>query len=256
MAGRIGDDWFGRELRQNLAAAGIDTSLLQHDGTTASGMSVAIVDRQADYGAVVASGANQLLDLEGIALPDGTGLVLLQNEIPEPANIAIAQKARAAGATVVLNAAPMRDMHLSLLACVDILILNRVEASAYFATEEMDYRQIANQMEDRGSGPRWIIVTLGSDGLILHQAHEAPQRHQAFPVKARSTHGAGDHFVGALAAALIAGATVAEAVPYAQAAAALFVESDPSMVGKGPDVTRIETMLAEQSAVPSKSRKQ
>ena len=45
----------------------------------------------------------------------------------------------------------------------------------------------------------------------------------AFEVDVISTHGAGDMFVGALAAEVDAGRTIQEAIPFAQAAAALHV---------------------------------
>jgi ribokinase len=53
-AGRIGNDEAGASMRTRLQAAGIDISQLQQ-GAGASGMSVAIVTKDGDYGAVIMS---------------------------------------------------------------------------------------------------------------------------------------------------------------------------------------------------------
>ena len=98
-----------------------------------SGMSVAIMDAEGDYGAVIVSGANLQIDPEGLnrdALwQDATHLVL-QNEIPEALNVAAARAARARGLAVVLNAAPARDLSEALAQVIDILVVNAGEAEA------------------------------------------------------------------------------------------------------------------------------
>lgn len=245
MVARIGNDWFGSQLRQDLIDAGVDISQVQADDSAASGMSVAIVDQQADYGAVVASGANQTLDPDGIDLPGNMALLLLQNEVPEAVNLALAKRAKAAEAVVVLNAAPMREMNPALLATVDILIVNRVEAQAHLMVDSTNRAQLKDCLEERDTGPERVIVTLGADGLISHRIGQASYHHPSFEVETHSTHGAGDHFIGALAAGLVAGSEFERAIDYAQAAAALFVAEASSGRSK-PDIGRIEAMLAKR----------
>ncbi|WP_299730331.1 PfkB family carbohydrate kinase [uncultured Tateyamaria sp.] len=203
-AGRAGSDRFGDMLRETLQTSGIDLSQLQHD-TGPSGMSAAILNADGDYGAVIVSAANLNIDAEQIHIPTGTTLVLLQNEIPEAVNLAIAQKARDAGAQVWLNAAPARLLPDDLIGLIDLLILNRVEADFY--SNETRFAK--------------ILTTLGAQGVVFEgNDHPAPK------VKAHSSHGAGDMFVGALAAQVDAGKTLPEAIDFAQAAAALHVASD------------------------------
>ena len=76
-------------------------------------MSVAISDAGGDYGAVIVSGANLLVDPAALAEPglwqDARALIL-QNEMPDAINIAAARAAKTAGATVCLNAAPYRPL--------------------------------------------------------------------------------------------------------------------------------------------------
>jgi ribokinase len=221
MAGRIGSDAFGRTLLDTLTEARIDTTLLQRDPGP-SGMSVAIEDASGSYGAVIVSAANLNLDPDRIEIAPGTSHVLLQNEVPEDVNLAVAAKARAAGARVVLNAAPARPFTTRLLSLTDLLVVNRIEAEdlAGPVAPEDAARSLATR------GPAAVIVTLGAGGLVLWadgMLHRAP----AHPVDVVSTHGAGDAFLGALAAELSRGAALPAAARYGQAAAALHVSLPP-----------------------------
>ena len=56
--GRVGDDAFGRRLRENLVGAGVDVAEVCVDPQAGSGMSAAILQDDGDYGAVIVSGAN------------------------------------------------------------------------------------------------------------------------------------------------------------------------------------------------------
>ncbi|MGC3940113.1 PfkB family carbohydrate kinase [Roseobacter sp. EG26] len=202
-AGRAGSDTFGDKLRASLLSGGVDTSQLQRDSGP-SGMSVAILDAKGDYGAVIVSAANLLIDADKIEIPTQTSLVLLQNEVPEDVNIRVAHKARAAGARVWLNAAPARPLPIELLQLTDLLVVNRVEAAFY------------RHLQD---GPK-VLTTLGPDGVCY-----AGNTYPGFSVEVTSSHGAGDMFMGALAAAVDGGKTIEGAIDFAQAAAACHVAS-------------------------------
>ncbi len=224
-AGRIGSDGFGKKLMSTLAASTVDTSQVRKDPGP-SGMSVAIVDTRGAYGAVIVSAANANIDPDDITVPDGAALVLLQNEIPEPANLRIAEKAHAKGARIILNAAPARPADPRLLDLVDVLVVNRGEAES-LSGRSCPTPQLAGQAAAAIADGRFaVLVTLGADGAVLQAPGQAGARHfPAHPVDVVSTHGAGDMFVGALAARLATGTATAEAIGYAQAAAALHVAS-------------------------------
>ncbi|MEM9432689.1 MAG: PfkB family carbohydrate kinase [Pseudomonadota bacterium] len=203
-AGRTGSDQFAGLLRAALDSNRIDKSQLQRDPGP-SGMSAAIVDAQGDYGAVIVSAANLNIDGDQIKIPDGTTLVLLQNEIPEAVNLSVAKRAKAAGAQVWWNAAPARSTSVEFSALVDLVIVNRVEAGFY-------------QGKLAGCD---VLTTLGPDGVMYQDRSFA-----ALQVAVTSTHGAGDMFVGALAASVAQGTQMAAAIAFAQAAAALHVSRD------------------------------
>ena len=205
-AGRAGSDRFGDMIREALEASGADLSQLQQDAGP-SGMSAAIVNAEGEYGAVIVSAANLNIVAEDVVIQDDVSLVLLQNEVPQDVNLAVARKAQAAGAQVWLNTAPARALPHELVEAVDLLIVNRVEAEFY---------------ADLGLCIE-TLTTLGAGGVSFQGLHIPGHNVDVF-----STHGAGDMFVGALAARVAEGFSITEAIGFAQAAAALHVASDLS----------------------------
>jgi ribokinase len=148
MIGRVGEDAFGKTLLANLLNEGVDVSGVSVDASVGSGMSVAILQDDGDYGAVIVSGSNlcidtNMLDAHWTAL-GGTKILVLQNEVPDAVNLAIAKTAHAAGAQVVINAAPARELSQGLLAQIDVLIVNRVEGNEWLHRD---------QRGERSSGP-------------------------------------------------------------------------------------------------------
>ena len=226
MLGRVGGDVFAASLVDNLRAAGVDTALIQRDDAAMSGLSVAVVGADGEYGAVVVSSANRQLSAQGFAMPQGARVLVLQNEVPEAVNRAVAAEARKSGAAVVLNAAPMRPMAPELLALVDLLVVNRVEAEELFATpiqSPEDALEAATRAPGDFDGE--TIVTLGSDGLVHRDRSGRARHHATRQAPVAAAHGAGDVFVGALAARMAASAAMEDAIADAQAAAARFVST-------------------------------
>jgi ribokinase len=211
-------------------------------------MSVALVEPQGDYGAVLVSGVNLALDAaavaEAAALIGGARWLLLQNEVPEEANIAAAEAAQSAGCRVMLNAAPMRELPLALLSRVDILVVNAVEAEALCGSPVESIAGAAEAATALLGLVPCAIVTAGGHGLAIAGRDGAHHTIPAHDVVVCSTHGAGDAFAGALGARLAAGAAVWDAARYANAAAALVVATPPEGRGKlGPQ--SVEALLAE-----------
>lgn len=218
MVGRIGRDAAGAEMRGALALAGVDDrGVREVDAPT--GMSVAISVPGGDYGAVIVSGANLLNDGR---LPDGPApnVAVIQNEVPEAANLAFAG-ALPDSCTLIWNAAPAKGLMAALADRTDVLVVNRVEAADLSG---MDDTGIAAHMLSRRIRGE-VLLTLGAEG-VLHGGEAGVSHHPGMAARAVSTHGAGDMFTGALAARVAGGATVAEAIAFAQQAAAMFVASE------------------------------
>ena len=210
-AGRVGSDSFADLLTKQLEGSSVNFSALQV-GPGASGMSVAIVEASGEYGAAVVSGENTNINETLIKIPENTGVLLLQNEISETVNLEIAKKAKAVGCKVWLNAAPAKKINSAFFSLVDICIVNRVEAEFYnFINSNKTHKNLT------------IIKTLGQEGLELIEPSGKVRKIPAFKVNPISSHGAGDMFIGALAARYLIGDTMENALIYAQAAAALFI---------------------------------
>jgi ribokinase len=229
MIGRVGDDDFGRRLLSHLRDAGVDASHVRIDPGAGSGMSVAIIDAEGDYGAVIVSGANLRLgeaDLEAArdAIQKARVLVL-QNEIPEATNVAAAELAKRHRVRVILNAAPARPLEPALAANVDLLVVNAVEAEMICGVAVTGLRAAAEAAALLSKQAANVVVTAGGLGLAVAERGNTPFAEAAHPVQLVDTHGAGDAFIGALAARWAGGAPVVEAVRFANAAAALFVST-------------------------------
>jgi ribokinase len=249
LLGRIGTDAFGNELRAFLAAQGVDLGFVQQTAEGHTGTAIITV-ANADNTIVVIPGANALVDRSDVAtvsLARGD-VAVSQFEIPLPAISAFFERARAAGATTILNPAPAIEFDTGLLDLVDILILNETELGFLTKTELRDSDDHARFIEAarrlQTDRDRIICVTLGKRGvlaLIDGRSLIVPGR----AVEAVDTTGAGDCFVGALAARLAAGESIRDALDYANAAASICVQrmgAAPSM----PTAAEVEVALGER----------
>jgi ribokinase len=227
MIGRIGADDFGTRLLAHLDEAGVNRNAVETDPVAGSGMSVALVDPQGDYGAVIVSGSNLRMPPEQCAQQflslGGASILVLQNEIPEAVNLAVAKTARAAGARVLLNAAPARPLSAEFLDQVDILVVNRVEAEMMSGLTVSDQASAEAALPALRGHARDVIITLGGEGLVFGAKSGAPHRLAPHKVAVVSTHGAGDSFLGTLAIMFTRGASLADACDAANRVAARFV---------------------------------
>ena len=237
MAGRVGRDSAAETIRAEMDAAGVEHSLvLETDAPT--GMSVAITLPSGEYGAVIVPGAN--LDNDGdISWREPPLAGLLQNEIPEAANLAFASRLPP-DSLLIANAAPARRLPVELAERIDVLIVNLIEAEGLTGRHNPDAALTALAGMVRGA----VVLTRGANGVILLEDGQVT-RHPAFSTKVVSTHGAGDMFTGALAARITAGDSLQSALPFAQAAAGLFVSSP---VDRRSEVTHtaVEAFLARR----------
>ena len=158
-----------------------------------------------------------------------------QFEIPQATIGAFFKRARAAGATTILNPAPAMACSPELLDLVDILILNETELGLLAQAELHDTDEPARFIEAARRLPtasdKIICVTLGKRGVLALVGGE-PSLIAGRIVKAVDTTGAGDCFVGALAAQLANGKAIRDALEYANAAASICVQrmgAAPSM---------------------------
>jgi ribokinase len=246
LIGRLGTDAFGQQLRTFLTAQAIDLTHLKDTAEVHTGTAIITV-ADADNTIVVVPGANALVcaeDVAAVVLAKGD-VAVSQFEIPQATIHAFFQRARAAGATTILNPAPAIPFGKDLLDLVDILILNETELGFLTGTElrdSDDYERFIEAAQPLQGGGRIICITLGKRGvlaLIDGQASVIAGR----VVKAVDTTGAGDCFVGALASQLTGGTAIRNALDYANAAASICVQrmgAAPSM----PTAAEVAALLS------------
>ncbi len=229
--GAVGNDDPGKFLLSVLQENGVDTHQVKVISTVPSGMSVAIMDAEGDYGAVVVSNANNLIDPQQLVqagLWQDAGMLLLQNEVPEAVNLQAATEAKKHGALVCLNAAPARELCAPLQACIDLLVVNAVEARDLSGITVNDLQQACTAAEALSGRFKAVVVTAGEHGVAFCEAGNGSQSLPAQKVELISTHGAGDCFMGMLCASLLQGQPLAQAVANANQAAAEHVSRRPS----------------------------
>ncbi|HEX9044756.1 MAG TPA: ribokinase [Candidatus Limnocylindrales bacterium] len=235
--GAVGTDAFGGEALAALGAAGVDTSSVAVIPDAATGVAAILVDDQGENLIAVASGANGLVDTAAVRAAfrrlgslDGD-VVLVSHEIPTATARAALQMARAEGGRTILNPAPAAGLDRTTYGLADIITPNRYEAAMLAGIDRTkqpsDYGRVARRLLDGGgAGPgvrEAVIVTLGGAGALLVSADapDAPIVLPPYRVDPVDTTGAGDAFVGALAAALAEGRDLSGALRRALVAGAL-----------------------------------
>ena len=223
MAGRIGTDNFGKQIYDTLSNQNINLDGLKMVDE-ATGMSVALIGYDGIYSAVVVSGVNQTIDLSDIAVPDDLSVLVLQNEINTDANFDIVKKVPES-TFVIFNAAPALTPNKDFFERIDLLIVNQLEAKMLINEEPSIFNNFDALQKLQNLGPKEVIITLGADGYTGISKNEEIFSEPGIKVDVLSTHGAGDSFVGTLAAFICKGEPISVAAQYAQASSALHVKT-------------------------------
>lgn len=243
--GMVGADPYGAQLRNLLAAEGIGTEGLATSPEPTGTAHVSVLD-SGENSIVVVSGANAAvtgLDSGQRGTIATAACLVIQCELPVPVLSLAIDTARANGVFTVLTPSPVVPLPAGLLAAVDLVVPNRLEATEL--TGESDPTLAA---ESLSSGKRWAIVTLGADGAVVAYDGTALGLAPARPVHAVDTTAAGDTFVGALVARLasVSGrgeAEMVEAVRWATVASSISV-TRPGATSSMPTFAEVAAILA------------
>lgn len=223
MVGSVGDDQDGADQIDALELAHVDTRLIRRVVGTPTGSAVVVVDAQGENSIVINAGANGFVSPSNLYGAPTASVVIAQTEVSAAAVTAAARHARAHGARLIVNNAPVIHLGAEVLLACDPLVVNEGEARLMIediAPGSAHSREhLASQLA-RLCGCRSVVVTLGKDGcawITDGQSGTVPGRTIAEVV---DTTGAGDTFVGALAAALALGDPLPVAAETATDAAA------------------------------------
>jgi len=225
--GRVGDDGFGGPLVRSLSDKGVDTTLVQEVPDSSTGAAFITVTPDGENAITVAPGANRRLtaeDVDHASESIGAAQVLVaQMEIPPEVVLRAVEVAAESGIRSLVNLAPPFEVQRALLEKLDPLVINEHEA-AFLLGERVEGVDGALDAAPRllSLGPASVVVTLGEDGVVF-SGSEAAKHLPAPRVEVVDTTGAGDAFVGALAARLAEDAPLEDAVAYAVRAGAAAV---------------------------------
>lgn len=251
MVGRVGEDEFGRSLRDDLAAERINVESVRGDREAATGVALILVEHDGSNRIVVIGGANARMGAEEAerarALLAVCNVVLMQLETPLPVVREVALAARERGVLSVLDAgaATPAAAEMGLPGLVDVLSPNEPETEALtgIAVRNLETAREAAQAL-REMGAHEVILKLGRDGAWW-SGPEGEAHFPAFPVDPVDTTAAGDAFTGCLAVGLAEGQGLREAIVRSNAAGALAcltLGAQPSM----PTAEQLEAFLRER----------
>ena len=212
MAGAVGKDAFAGAALDLLRREGVDLALVRpvHRPT---GLAAIMVGGSGENLIAVASGANA--DVRAEMVPDDMltpqRIVLCQMEVPAAETAGLIRRAARRGARSILNLAPAMRIEPSLFDNLDLLVTNEAEA----AVLGDDPAAIARRLRQA------FVVTRGAGGSTAFLRDGRRLEIPVLAIDAVDTTGAGDTFVGVLAAGLDQDMALEPALRRASAAAGL-----------------------------------
>ncbi len=212
LAGAVGADAFADIALELLRREGVDTRLVQVVEQP-TGCAAIMVSKEGENLIAVASGANMSVRSGQVADellgPDVT--LVAQMEVPSGETEALIRRMRAHHGRVLLNLAPAFPIDPALLGEIDLVIANESEAT----TLGSDPARLAMRLR------QGFVITRGAAGSVALLRDGMRLEVPALPIEPLDTTGAGDTFVGVLAASLDLGSTLELALRRASAAAGL-----------------------------------
>jgi len=245
----VGADDIGERIRLQLATDRIDTQPIEAIADNTTGVALIFVNAEGENVIGIDAGANAAVTPDYLARYQQRVIeadaLLMQLESPLETVMAAARLAKQHQTQVILNPAPARELPDELLALVDMITPNETEAqrlTGIAIANDDDAARAAKALHDKGIGT--VIITLGSRGVWLSDNGNG-KLVPGFKVKAVDTIAAGDTFNGALVTALLEGKTMADAVRFAHAAAAIAV-TRPGAQPSVPWREEIDAFLQQQ----------
>ncbi|WP_429338972.1 ribokinase [Ornithinibacillus bavariensis] len=235
MIGSVGNDEFGKILINILKEEGINTKGISISEEEATGIATIIISEN-DNRIIVAPGANRGVTPSVVAshkeLILESDVVLLQLEIPLDTVVYTTELCNENNIPVIINPAPYQALPSKVINLATYLTPNDIEAEAI----TMD--TMLHTIQEK------LIITKGADGVVFYQGNEEATV-PGFIVEVEDTTGAGDTFNGAFATKIGSGASLDDAILFANAAAALSVTKFGAQAGM-PTEQQVNDFLKER----------
>jgi ribokinase len=227
LIGAVGEDEAGDFLLAHLARRGVDTRAVTKLADVATGVAHICVADDGENTIVVIGGANRALAPSHIPAdrPPAAEVRLSQMEAPIETVAAFLGERSAGRGLAILNAAPALPGAERILPLVDLVVVNQSELATLgrggHPTSAAEAISLARRLITHAD--QTVVVTMGAAGALAVTAND---HHTAEGRTARveDTTGAGDCFCGVLAASLAEGKSLADAMGWANLAAALSTE--------------------------------
>lgn len=249
MAGKLGRDSFGEQFLQVLQQEGIEGSDVLVDGEAPTGVGNIVLEQGGQNRIIVVPGANMKFTAEETRRLEAgikaSKMLIMQLEMELEVVVQAADIADKCGIPVILNPAPARPLPKDLLRKITYLTPNESELAlltGIAADTEENLILGARKLLDQGVA--CVIVTLAEKGALVADS-TGFTRVEGYPVEPVDTVAAGDSFNGALAAELIHGSSVQEAVRFANAVGALTVTRHGAIPSL-PNRKEVELFLQER----------
>lgn len=246
MAGRVGDDAFGRRYLDHFRKNGVDVRAVDAVAGTATGVADILVNAAGENCIVIAPGANGLCDLEwldrALEATADCEIFLLQLEIPLDTVAEAVRRLRKMGKTILLDPAPAVPLPEDVLSTVDFLTPNETELKAVTAGLPEDAGIEERVRHLVGGSGRVVVHKRGADGAYIG-TRDGIEHVPGFSVRAVDTTAAGDTFNAGLAAGLAMGWPLRDAVRLANAAGALAVTAYGAQEGM-PSLEQAQALMA------------
>jgi len=223
--GRVGNDNRGDQIIDGLDKENVDTTFISCTDHKPTGVALVMVDEMGEKQIFTAPGANHDMRPEDVerakAVIESAKVVVAQLEAPLRIVEMVFKFAHDSNVTTVLDPAPAQTLPSSLLRHVNIIRPNVGEAKTLTGIETKNRasaRRAARALIEKGV--RTAIIQAGNEGTLVVWSdgeHWLPR----IPLEAVDATGAGDAFVGTLAAQLALGRDLIAASTFANAASAL-----------------------------------
>jgi len=225
MIGRVGQDIFGNDLRENLKKNGVDVSAVSIDDARPTGTALITVDENAENTIIIIPGANGAVADRELELLDTVltepSILMLQLEIPLETIVSAAKQAKKQNVKILLDPAPAQELPDELLELCDYITPNETEAKILTGIEisnTNDAKRAAEALTRRGV--KAVIIKMSSKGSFFFDGTEEIM-YPAFAVRPVDTVAAGDAFNGGFAAAFSEEKPLNEVLQWANAAGAI-----------------------------------
>ena len=211
MFGAVGDDAFGIDAIRNLKDNNVDVANIATLKGESSG-TASITVAEENNSIIVIGGANAKVDEKFVRQYEAQlktcGIIGTQLEIDPSAVLWLSRFAKENGIKFVFNPSPDKEYDPEIIENSDIVIVNEIEIEKLGGAEAL--KKHSNK----------LILTEGPKGVSFYDGGKMVSI-PAMKVGVVDTTGAGDTFMGALMVRISEGATMVEAIRFANVAAGL-----------------------------------